>query len=462
VTRQRSGHPLRKILLGIALLGLPDAGRALELDAAVQGGAATVPAATRQLRSTSSGLPTMFPPAPYRPKEFAFIYADGLFHLFYIRHDMLAPHPDSTEVDFGHAVSQNLVDWTQRDPILHVRPGAWDDLHVWAPTVIRQDGVYYLYYTGVTNYPGTWYQRTGLATSTDLDNWQRYDAPVFEGNKVPWVFADSSQFAGCQFRDPFVMPDPNASGHWLMYYAATPRDATSELIVGVATNGGGASPWEDLKPFWNTDAAHYLGLVESPCVFEHGGRWYLFFTASSGHTIRFQYADSPTADSTGWVGTYRLYDNAPYTDPWFAPEWLKVGEHEYFAAVNSANNGIEIREMVWSGVTTFSLDAPSVVGVADQGAGERGPSVAALGGWQGSAPLRFRVMLPGMMRADLGVYDLAGRRVRVLNAGALPAGETVIPWDRRDDAGREMGAGVYFVRLETPSGSGSAKAPVLR
>jgi hypothetical protein len=245
-----------------------------------------------------------------------------------------------------------------------------------------------------------------------------------------------------------------------MYYSTTPRDATTQLIVGVGFNETGTSPWQDLKPLWNTDAAHFLGFVESPCVFDHGGRWYLFFTTNSGHPIRFQHANSPTADSSGWVGTYRLYDNAPNTDAWFAPEFLRVGEHEYFAAVNG--NGIEIREMVWSGAATFSLTTPSVVGVAGEGGREAGPRVVALGGWERGAAIKFGVVLPWMMRADMGVYDVVGRRIRVLNAGALPGGETIVSWDKRDAVGREVGAGVYLVRLETPLGSRTAKAPVLR
>jgi sucrose-6-phosphate hydrolase SacC (GH32 family) len=405
----------------------------------------------------------MIAPYPYRPKEFAFIFDGRLFHLFYMRHDFTAPHDDSTEVDVGHAVSADLTHWSQRDPVLHVRPENWDNLHVWAPTIVFHDSVYSMYYAGVTNvpYPYRAYQRIGLATSTDLVSWTRYDAPAYEGNMVPWALADSSRFEGCQFRDPFVMEDPAAPDHWLMYFSATPRDAADQLILGVASSGPGLAPWQDLKPLWNTDAAHFLGYVESPCVFPHDGRWYLFFTTNSGHPIRFQHSDSPTADSTGWVGTYRLYDNAPYSDPWFAPEYLKVGEHEYFAAVNSSNRGIEIREMVWTGVATFSLVTPTVVGVPGGPAGEAGPSIEALGGVAGG-DLKFRVVLPRAMIAKIGVYDVAGRRIRVLGDGALPGGETVVGWDRKGAGGRDVAAGVYVVKLDTPLGSRSTKARLLR
>jgi sucrose-6-phosphate hydrolase SacC (GH32 family) len=414
---------------------------------------------------SQAGVPTMFPPYPYRPKEFAFIYAQGLFHLFYMRHAMNAVHADSTELDFGHAVSQDLMTWTQRDPILHVRSGNWDDLHVWAPSIIWQHGTYYLFYAGVTKvpYPYRAYQRIGVATSEDLENWVRYDAPVFGGNQVPWVFADSSQFAGCQFRDPFVMVDPGQSDTWLMYYCAAPKAAPSQLITGVARNGTGLSAWEDLMPMWNTDAAHFQGYTESPHVFSHAGRWYLFFTTNSGHPIRYQHSASPTADSTGWIGTYRLFDNEPGTDAWFGPEFLRVGSHEYFAAINSSNNGIEIREMSWTGVTSFTLSKPSVVAVPDGAEAEAGaPSVTPLGNGQGGSVIRFRVDLPSTMAAEVSIHDVAGRRIRSLHHGSLPGGRSTFDWDRKDYAGRELGAGIYIVRLDTALGSRYAKAAVLR
>jgi hypothetical protein len=360
------------------------------------------------------------------------------------------------------------MNWTQLAPILHVRPTKWDDLHVWAPSIIWQDGIYYLFYAGVTYvpYPNTWYQRVGVATSDDVNSttWMRYDAPVFGGNQVPWVLADSSQFAGCQFRDPFIMADSSQSNTWLMYYCATPRAATSQLITGIGTNGAGLAPWQDLKPMWNTDAAHFQGYTESPHVFKHAGRWYLFFTTNSGHPIRYQYSNvSATADSAGWIGTYRLSDDDPTTDAWFASEFLRVGAHEYFAAANSDNNGIEIREMTWTGVTSFTLSTPSVtaVPIAAEGSEPR-PGVTTLGNGQGGVVVKFRVLLPSAMRADVSIYDIVGRRIRNLHTGDLAEGATVIAWDKKDDAGRELGAGVYFVRLRTALGVRSAKAAVLR
>jgi hypothetical protein len=48
------------------------------------------------------------------------------------------------------------------------------------------------------------------------------------------------------------------------------------------------------------------------------------------------------------------------------------------------------------------------------------------------------------------VYDVLGREVRAVARGMrLAAGPQSLRWDGRDAGGREAGAGVYFVRLET-------------
>ncbi|MBK7771138.1 MAG: hypothetical protein IPI48_11645 [bacterium] len=48
----------------------------------------------------------------------------------------------------------------------------------------------------------------------------------------------------------------------------------------------------------------------------------------------------------------------------------------------------------------------------------------------------------------LSVHDLAGRLVRTLFDGGLPAGAQQVTWDGRDAAGRAVGSGSYLARLE--------------
>jgi len=56
--------------------------------------------------------------------------------------------------------------------------------------------------------------------------------------------------------------------------------------------------------------------------------------------------------------------------------------------------------------------------------------------------------LPESGSARLAVYDVGGRLVTVLADGPHDAGEHKAVWNGRDAAGRQLGSGVYFVRLE--------------
>jgi hypothetical protein len=61
---------------------------------------------------------------------------------------------------------------------------------------------------------------------------------------------------------------------------------------------------------------------------------------------------------------------------------------------------------------------------------------------------------PGEAALDASamLFDLQGRRVKTLWKGPLSRGLTRVAWDGRDDAGRALGPGAYFVRFATPHG----------
>jgi len=59
----------------------------------------------------------------------------------------------------------------------------------------------------------------------------------------------------------------------------------------------------------------------------------------------------------------------------------------------------------------------------------------------------FAFALAAAGRAELAIFDAAGRRVRTLAHQVLDAGAHRLPWDARDDSGRACAEGVYFARL---------------
>jgi hypothetical protein len=61
-----------------------------------------------------------------------------------------------------------------------------------------------------------------------------------------------------------------------------------------------------------------------------------------------------------------------------------------------------------------------------------------------------RLYLDDERPVKLVVHDLRGHRVRALYDGRAAAGWRTVVWDGRDDAGRAVASGVYFLRAESP------------
>jgi hypothetical protein len=56
-------------------------------------------------------------------------------------------------------------------------------------------------------------------------------------------------------------------------------------------------------------------------------------------------------------------------------------------------------------------------------------------------------------RVDIGIYDLAARRVRVLAARTFAAGSYQLSWDGTDETAQAVPNGMYWVLLQTPGGT---------
>jgi flagellar hook assembly protein FlgD len=64
-------------------------------------------------------------------------------------------------------------------------------------------------------------------------------------------------------------------------------------------------------------------------------------------------------------------------------------------------------------------------------------------------------------RVECEVFDASGRRIRTVYSGDQVSGLQSLTWDRRDDQGRIVNAGVYFARLSCGRSTIQAKLVVL-
>jgi hypothetical protein len=68
----------------------------------------------------------------------------------------------------------------------------------------------------------------------------------------------------------------------------------------------------------------------------------------------------------------------------------------------------------------------------------------------------------GHARLRLGIYDVQGRLVRMLDAGYLEAGTHQVAWDGADELGRPAASGVYYCRLEGRGAGAGARIVFIR
>ena len=75
---------------------------------------------------------------------------------------------------------------------------------------------------------------------------------------------------------------------------------------------------------------------------------------------------------------------------------------------------------------------------------------------------RLALSLPAEGGVNVKVYDVAGRLVRTLVDGVLPAGERDVVWDGKNAAGDQVASGVYFLRMSFAGKTKTRKAVLLK
>lgn len=425
-----------------------------------------------------------------QPKDLAFVrgFIDTTsdrfaLHAFYIRKNYWysTAQNDLNEKNIGHTWTTDFTTWfpTPTDTTaLTVRPGKFDELHVWAPTIVQRGPTFLMFYAGVRSEGGRQNQRIGVATSSDLNTWTQEDAPVLTVADVPWAKKDPSGwpfYGSQQLRDPFVMADPVSPGDWLMYFIAEDSLRVPMIAVGVAKSSD-LRTWAVVsEPFVSTEDTTDFGVpdnIESPHVFQRNGQWWMPYTVN-GEEVFFETtksADPTVVDPAAWSNPVRLR-NVTQGHPaqlqyWHSTEHLKItSAAEYLAAWNDNASSIEIGGLFATdsvGVDSFRLYCPEIAGVAEKPAplGNTLMSISRLR-W-GSPQVGVRLELPFRMAVRVAVYDIAGRRLTTLLDGELPAGVSELNWRGKDENGVQLASGVYFIRLTCAAGVTASKIVMLR
>lgn len=190
---------------------------------------------------------------------------------------------DGIEDRFAYAASPDLCQWTDLGGILRERPsGDWDEYRIWAPHVYEENGVYYMFYTGVTR---AFAQSIMLATSTDPADpasWQRRGM-VFQPDHAGSVWGGFDTWSDA--RDPTVVKTGDL---YFLYYTGLDIGGG---IVGLATAASPFGPWTD----WGAMVTTPNSMPESPTLVFHQRYYYLFYNdaGQTGLGQVFHYGPTP-------------------------------------------------------------------------------------------------------------------------------------------------------------------------
>lgn len=408
-----------------------------------------------------------------------------LFHLIYQR----SGGTHITETTFGHAWSPDLVHWAVDTLAFAVDTTWWNRHHVWSPSLIEANGRTYLFYTGVDEHED---QRIGYVSTAALDTsntvWDSPRVMAWEAASTGWAVPDPPVYSGqTQFRDAYVMHDPEHPGCLLMYFDAHDSVDTKlgrgGLVVGVArSDPGRVDTWHDLGYFPKTlRSVTNVAQLEGPHAFSVNGTgmgWRLMFSnagsppgENGGTTIRFialSPGESP-ADTTSahWSAPMILRDylgGLPTATGWSGSEEMHVSGVDYlggFQAWTPGATGIAFTRVIWNG-SDFTLAAPSVTSVDEYRSPTRGLTFSLVERDPRARQARFRIDSPLELAVKLEVFDAQGRRIATPFDGEVAVGRTEVTWDLAASGATSVASGVYFARLRFAGGERTVRIVVAR
>jgi len=238
------------------------------------------------------------------------------YHLFFLHAPKALGDPELRHwhATVGHAVSTDLRDWSFIGACF--RPSsepAWDDGTTWTGSVLRHEGLWHFFYTGTTKAEDCRKQRIGLATSADLNDWQRHPAsPIVDLDSRFYEEYDPATWHDRALRDPWVMRNPTGPG-FRMWFTARVKDGAPDGrgVIGTALSDD-LIRWRVEPPLTKPGD---FGECEVPQYLELGGRSYLLFCTSVRRTSEARRAALASRGARPETGTHYFVADAPQ-GPW--------------------------------------------------------------------------------------------------------------------------------------------------
>ena len=208
-------------------------------------------------------------------------YADPEAHVFAGRYWIFptysAPYDEQTFMDAFS--SRDLVTWTRHPHVLDTANVKWAHRAVWAPTVIRKDGWYYLFF-GANDI-----QKDGELGGIGVARSRSPAGPFTDHLGKPLVGKFEN---GAQPIDPFVFRDED--GAYYLIYGGWKHCNIARLKPDFT----GFIPFRDGTTFREITPAGY---VEGSYMFRKGGRYYFMWSEGGwtgpDYAVAYAIGDSP-------------------------------------------------------------------------------------------------------------------------------------------------------------------------
>ncbi len=188
-------------------------------------------------------------------------------------------------------------------------------------------------------------------------------------------------------------------------------------------------------------------------------RWERSLAGAAGDTILYSVL-------LGTDSTFAVVDtfSAGQDTTWFPVAYLTPGQTYHWTVIAENQAGWKRAAYMPS-----RLQVSATASAFEPDAGTAGPRLSATGPNPFRGVTRFRFRVPaapegGFRGWSVDVFDMGGRHVRTLAAGGRGASglEEELSWDGRDDLGRPLAAGVYFVSLEDGAERSTVKVTITR
>lgn len=176
--------------------------------------------------------------------------------------------------------SKDLVHWTKHPSVLSIENVKWVEYAMWAPSIIRANGKYYLFFGGNDIQSDNEYGGIGVAVA------DRPEGPFKDALGKPLI----SKFVnGAQPIDQFVFRDDD--GQYYMYYGGWRHCSVVRMKDDLLS----------LKPFDNGEYYREVtpeNYVEGPFMMKRNGKYYFMWSEGGwggpDYSVAYAIADSPT------------------------------------------------------------------------------------------------------------------------------------------------------------------------